>query len=528
MSRKISTVIENTYMKDMNVKLKHLICLSIVTLIALQGLSETRLTASNLRRRSAQDKTGGVTVRSSRSGSMVKSTQIGVETSTAGDDGAAKSVGGNSLLPEGFDSADMDSEKSSAGVRKVLSAEGLAVKDDIKVEFGVGHGETTDEALKEAMKDVLQKVVGVYVDSDFRVNNDEIIRDEIITHSNGFIDHYKKMDEEDDKNGRGKVVTIKAWVKIRDFVNRMKKIAPSQKVKVDGVLLDNEIGNNLNAESLLRKEFENFDPIMDLMEVRVADSIRPAIQSSQEDSVVLRYAYVIKYSNDKYYKKFLPRISTLFDQIAEKKLGRRSVPYKVDTVAVWPIAKAFCAESECWKGCKIPAYFLHEVGRRSVWPDRVERRIVAVGERISKSGVVTTKEWMLSEHLYGIYQMYRRKYLDSRRTVSCILCLLDGEGNVLAQSANIFDGRALLPCDFPNGFQVHEPDFMALMGLWHNGYFYNVRDVGDGGWIALTIGCDGHLDRYVGYIDITIDKKDIPKIKSAEIKLETNKKESEQ
>lgn len=254
-------------MKDMNVKLKHLIGLSIVTLIC-----------------------------------------------------AVKSAGGNSLLPEGFDSEDADSKKRSAEDQKVLSAEGLAVKDDIKIEFGEGHGETTDEALKEAMKDVLQKVVGVYVDSDFRVNNDEIIQDEIITHSNGFIDHYKKMDEEDDKNGRGKVVTIKAWVKMRDFVNRMKKIAPSQKVKVDGLLMYNELGNNLNAEALLRKEFENFDPIMDLMEVKLIDSVRPSIQSSTDDSVVLRYAYIVKYSNDKYYKKFLPRISALLDQIADKKV----------------------------------------------------------------------------------------------------------------------------------------------------------------------------------------------------------------
>ena len=56
-----------------------------------------------------------------------------------------------------------------ANTRKVLSAAGLAVNEDLKVEFGEGIGETKDEALKEAIRDVLQRVVGTYVDSDFRV-----------------------------------------------------------------------------------------------------------------------------------------------------------------------------------------------------------------------------------------------------------------------------------------------------------------------------------------------------------------------
>lgn len=81
-----------------------------------------------------------------------------------------------------------------ANTQKVLSAAGLAVNEDIKVEFGEGIGETKDEALKEAIRDVLQRVVGTYVDSDFRVENDKIIKDQIITHSNGFIERYKIMD----------------------------------------------------------------------------------------------------------------------------------------------------------------------------------------------------------------------------------------------------------------------------------------------------------------------------------------------
>jgi len=166
------------------------------------------------------------------------------------------------------------------------------------------------------MKDVLQKVVGVYVDSDFRMNNDQIIKDEIITHSNGFIDHYKKMEESDDPNGRGKTVTIKAWVKMRDFVNRMKKIVPRQCVAMDGVLLDSELTNKLNAEALLRKELGGLNPALDLLEVSLVDGIRPAIRDAAGDSITLRYVFQLRFSKKRYYQEFVPRLSRLLDQIA--------------------------------------------------------------------------------------------------------------------------------------------------------------------------------------------------------------------
>lgn len=531
MSRKISTVIENIYMKDMNVKLKHLICLSIVTLIALQGLSATRLTASNLRRKSTQDKTGGVTVRSSRSSSTVKSTQIEVETLTAGDDGAAKSVGGNSLLPEGFDSADADSEKPSAGDPKVLSAEGLAVKNDIKVEFGEGHGETTDAALKEAMKDVLQKVVGVYVDSDFRVNNDEIIQDEIITHSNGFIDHYKKMDEEDDKNGRGKVVTIKAWVKMRDFVNRMKKISPSQKVKVDGLLLDNELGNKLNAEVLLRKAFKDFDPIMDLMEVNLVDSIRPEVQSSRDDSVVLRYVFAVRYSREKYYKKFLPRVNALLDQIALTRPQTQTVPFKVAKLGLFPELPSedgyegiYSVFGKLWKERQVSGSVL-------VY-DRWKKKgdgVISIVQSISKGGVASVREWKLSAHHKKVYDEYRNAFRmepfsrDYYRG-QCVFSLLDSAGECLSQAVVKLPPLEISWSPRPD----YEPDFIPLVSgrpvqRLQREYKEEIRKSVDNAFDQ-----NPYFSQYIGCVDITIDKGDVSKIKSAEIKLETNKKESEQ
>lgn len=283
--------------------------------IGFESRASRRIEVPRLRRVSSTTKSNSSTGDYSNSGSMKTPVPSRNSRRSVADSDTS------SLLADGFGSEEGMRPKvsSSLSKQKVLTADGLAMamKGAIKVEYGDGYGETTDEALKEAMKDVLQKVVGVYVVSDFRMNNDKIIKDEIITHSNGFIDHYKKMEGDDDPNGRGKVVTIKAWVKMRDFVNRMKKIVPSERINVDGVLIDADLENDISAEALLRREIENIDPA-NLLEVRLLES-RPKIVSVDEDVVTMRYLYVVRYSDEQYHKVFLPRIKSVLNQIAIKK-----------------------------------------------------------------------------------------------------------------------------------------------------------------------------------------------------------------
>lgn len=54
-----------------------------------------------------------------------------------------------------------------ANTQKILSAAGLAVNEDIKVEFGEGIGETKDEALKEAI--LVMCFIFFYVLKDDRI-----------------------------------------------------------------------------------------------------------------------------------------------------------------------------------------------------------------------------------------------------------------------------------------------------------------------------------------------------------------------
>ena len=73
---------------------------------------------------------------------------------------------------------------------------------------------TADDSLKDAFRNAVQQVVGVLVDAETFVKNEEIISDKVLTYSNGFVSTYKEIERPhlDGGNFRTK---IKATVETR-------------------------------------------------------------------------------------------------------------------------------------------------------------------------------------------------------------------------------------------------------------------------------------------------------------------------
>lgn len=388
-----------------------------------------------------------------------------------------------------------------ANTLKVFTAAGLAVKEDIKVDFGEGIGETKDEALKEAIRDVLQRVVGTYVDSDFRVENDKIIKDQIITHSNGFIERYKIMDTDQAPDGRGIQVTIKAWVKIRDFVNRMKGIAPAQRVKVDGLLLNNELENKHSAEKLIENVFEKLDPINDLLEVKLVTNIKPIVQDSTDDSVTLRYIFIVKYSYENYYKKFLPRMMSVLDQVAVKPPRDFGLNAKMRPIKLHPRG----SREEKLDDVNVSAFGLSFDGSSFSFRYKDggggsrDRNSVIATVKIGK-GFIKFREWLLSTRLKTVFDKLFEESFSHKDLVNVSLRLLDANGQELTM------GNSLVSChhlfgelDYSTGTVVY-PEFMpSVSKAWHDHIVY---------------------DRFASWIDVVVAREDVSRIKSAEIKLD--------
>jgi len=78
------------------------------------------------------------------------------------------------------------------------------------VVFAEGVGTTEKEALLDAFRTAVQRVVGVFVDSETMVKNDAIISDKVLTFSDGAIKKYEELDRSENK-GLFRVKTKPPW-----------------------------------------------------------------------------------------------------------------------------------------------------------------------------------------------------------------------------------------------------------------------------------------------------------------------------
>lgn len=97
---------------------------------------------------------------------------------------------------------------------------------------GVGKDEKL--ALKDAFRNAVEQVVGMVVDSTVQAENDEIIKDQILTASDGFVKEYKLLSS-DVEDGLTKV-RIKAQIERKSLVQKLEaKQVVVKKVKMDNL-----------------------------------------------------------------------------------------------------------------------------------------------------------------------------------------------------------------------------------------------------------------------------------------------------
>ncbi len=58
-----------------------------------------------------------------------------------------------------------------------------------------GYGSTPDEALTAALQNAVEQAAGSYVSSMTEIENDEIVKDEVLSLSHGFIKEHRKLSE---------------------------------------------------------------------------------------------------------------------------------------------------------------------------------------------------------------------------------------------------------------------------------------------------------------------------------------------
>ena len=222
-----------------------------------------------------------------------------------------------------------------AGTAACLSAQGtarlvppapaettVAAGDVVKVQ-GKGSGATRDEALKDAYRDAIERAVGLYVDAEQMVKNDELVNDQILTQSNAYIEKYDVL-KESSANG---LVTLKilATVKKTALTKKLSDVMPPQTFKlgddaqnVHAVAVTKEKRSE-DAVALLKKTLDGVNPITQMIRLTLAD---PKLMTQeirgQGNGTKTCYFYRFKFELDekKYYEEFLPPLLKVLDQIS--------------------------------------------------------------------------------------------------------------------------------------------------------------------------------------------------------------------
>ena len=191
-----------------------------------------------------------------------------------------------------------------------------------------GMGKDKESALKDAYRDAIERAVGLYVDAEQMVKNDELVSDQILTQSNAYIENFDLV-KESTENG---LVTVRILATVRksDLTKRISDVMPSQTfslgnsaqmVHAQAVTTEKR---NADAAALLEAVLKDFSPVRQMMKLSLAGT-RMIPRKFDNGTMRYYYCFMVTLDEKKYYEEFLPPLVKTLDQIALQTATRRFV-----------------------------------------------------------------------------------------------------------------------------------------------------------------------------------------------------------
>ncbi len=213
-----------------------------------------------------------------------------------------------------------------------ISEKGLKV-ENTKVIISTGYGTNKEQALNHAFKSAIQQYVGVVVDSETIMKNGELIKDNILTASNGFIKSYDVLSTRVED---GLVETqIKAIVESQKIFSKIKKL------KINTISFQSEIsGKNLKAEivtkqqskkdsaKILKKAIDKFlstSSIQDMLDLKILNAkFEKDKVKDFKIPIVINYRLALNYN---VYSQKVKELEQTFKNLGVKLHKRVDLPF---------------------------------------------------------------------------------------------------------------------------------------------------------------------------------------------------------
>ena len=215
-------------------------------------------------------------------------------------------------------------------VAAVMLAATFAFAEDgdiVKVR-GKGTGSDKTEALKDAYRDAVERAVGLYVDAEQMMKNEELVKDQILTQSNAYIEKYDVTKESAKPNGLVEV-QILAEVRKTALTKKISDVMPTKTFKLNSAVVQNlhaklvtDEKRTTDGAALLRNALDGIDPARQLVKASLvspdAKIIEPNGRGRRNDGelVTLRYAFKFEIDCDRYMSEFLPHLQKTLEQVS--------------------------------------------------------------------------------------------------------------------------------------------------------------------------------------------------------------------
>lgn len=187
------------------------------------------------------------------------------------------------------------------------------VKELEKVE-SIGEGASENDAFKQAVVDAVRQVTGTLVASETLIEDEEVIKDEVLTLSNGFVE--KVLEQKKTKNSDGTwTVKLKCIVRKGKVYEKLKE-AHVPTIKVDGTSLFADVLSHIeyakDAEKMLEKVLEDYPA-----KLITAEMIgkRPEFISGDDKETKLKIKWKISWNQKMFFENFIPALVEVLEEI---------------------------------------------------------------------------------------------------------------------------------------------------------------------------------------------------------------------
>ena len=181
-----------------------------------------------------------------------------------------------------------------------------------------GYGNSKDKALKSAFQNAVEQEVGVLVDTKTVIRNNKLIKNKILTYSNGFIKDYKEVSAKQQMGFW--TVKISAVVEHQKLLSKLKKIKINpRQIKGTKKLyaqVVSQVKTKFDAEAIFKKFYRTFTSVpIENYYAEVTD-FKIDTDLATRKTVPVKISYEVKYKQSEIVKRQLSTARELMQKLS--------------------------------------------------------------------------------------------------------------------------------------------------------------------------------------------------------------------